>query len=105
MVMQEQVHPELGLVCSPARAESAPESRSEVTGCASGVNMLSEIFGRVAEVSVLEVRCRSRGDTDCTFAFAFGSSEASQRLEALLGEDEDFGTAALRPGPANRPAA
>ncbi len=99
--MQEQVHPRLGLVRSPAWAESAPERRSEAAGCASGISMLSEIFGRVAEVSVLEVHYRSRGDTDC--AFAFGSSEATRRLETLVGEAQDFGAAALRPGSANRP--
>ncbi len=90
-LVHERVHPGIGLVRSGAWAESELEGSSEAAGCAFSVGMLSKIFSRVAgaEVSVVEARCRNRGDADC--AFAFGSSEAVGRLEERLGGGEDFG--------------
>ncbi len=93
---QVRVHPGLGLMRSAAWAESEPEGDAGEASCAFTAGMLSGILSRVAEapISVLEVRCRTRGDSDCSFVF--GSDQAVRRLEGLLEETESLEAALER---------
>jgi len=62
-----------------SRAPADPEGNCSVsTGLLSG--LLTHVAG--GPVAVLEVRCRTRGDDDCTFAF--GSETAIQELYGRL---------------------
>lgn len=85
-------HEGLGSLSSSDWAE-AEGSDEEEGGCwfSSGLlaGFLSEMAG--GDVSVLEVRCRSRGDDACEFLF--GSEPAVDALYALLTGDRDLDAA------------
>jgi predicted hydrocarbon binding protein len=63
-------HPGVGLLTANDWAEAEGRSESQPT-CSFSVGMLSRLLTGVAgsPVAVLEVGCRSRGDSTCQFAF------------------------------------
>ena len=81
-------HEGVGSLRSEDWAEAHGSVVHEDSGCwfSSGLlaGLLSELAG--AEVSVLEVSCRSRGDDACEFAF--GSEAAIDELYARLTRDQ-----------------
>lgn len=66
-----ELHPGVGLLESHDWAEANPESASLRPSCHTTVALLANLLGRIAdaEIGVLEVACRSRGDLDCRFIF------------------------------------
>lgn len=66
-----ELHPGVGLLESHDWAEADPESASLRPSCHATVALLANLLGRIAnaEVGVLEIACRSRGDLDCRFIF------------------------------------
>jgi predicted hydrocarbon binding protein len=93
---QGRIHPGLGMIRAEGWAESDPEAGEQGVGCMFSVGMLSRILSAIggAPIGVLEISCRSRGDADC--AFAFGSEEATRRLEDLLTSGEGVEEALAR---------
>lgn len=54
---------------SPEWAEAAEDRRGEFPSCHLTCGLLADFFGRLSDglVAVMEVECRSRGDTRCRF--------------------------------------
>ncbi|MBA3260380.1 MAG: hypothetical protein H0T68_13060 [Gemmatimonadales bacterium] len=54
---------------SPEWAEAAEDGRGEFPSCHLTCGLLADFFGRLSDglVAVMEVECRSRGDTRCRF--------------------------------------
>ncbi|MFL5494508.1 MAG: V4R domain-containing protein [Gemmatimonadales bacterium] len=61
-------------------AEASDESRAEFPSCHVTCGLLADFFGRLSEglVAVMEVECRSRGDSRCRFL-----AGAPENLSAL----------------------
>jgi len=76
----EEVHPGVGSVASSDWVEGEAEGSTN-PGCHLTTGLLSDLLGRVAQadVAVLEVQCRGRGDDRCLFLFG-----APDRLESLF---------------------
>lgn len=83
-------HPAVGLLTSVDWAESDEEGREAQPSCSFTAGLLAGVLGAIAggPVAVLEVRCRSRGDSEC--AFAFGGEAAVHDLYGALLEGADF---------------
>lgn len=83
-------HPGVGLLVSSDWAEAGDDARESQPSCAFTSGLLASILGRVADgpIAVLEIRCRSRGDEDC--AFAFGSETTVHDLYGALLEGAGF---------------
>lgn len=66
-----ELHPGVGQLSSHDWAEADPTSAALRPSCHCTTGMLANLLGRVAnaEVGVLEVACRSRGDLECRFIF------------------------------------
>lgn len=92
----QAAHPGVGILSSGDWAESSPGAGSEA-GCGVSSGLLSGLLSQLAggAVAVLEVRCRSRGDDSCDFAF--GSETAIHDLygRMLDGADLDQALEAL----------
>lgn len=83
-------HPAIGLLVSSDWVEAGDEARESQPSCAFTSGLLATLLSRVAAgpVAVLEIRCRSRGDEEC--AFAFGSETAIHELYGTLLEGAEF---------------
>lgn len=85
-----ELHPGVGLLVSHDWAEADPSSAALRPSCHCTTGLLANLLGRVAgaEVGVLEVACRSRGDLDCRFIFggrsALGTIYAGLRTGVAL---------------------
>lgn len=77
-------HPGVGLLTASDWAEALGADADPEGGCSFSTGLLSGILSRLAggPVAVLEVRCRTRGDEEC--AFAFGSEAAIHDLYGRL---------------------
>ncbi|HSJ25446.1 MAG TPA: 4-vinyl reductase [Longimicrobiales bacterium] len=66
-----EVHPGVGALDATAWAEARADNTAEQPSCHFTTGMLANLLGRVAgaDVAVLEVECRSRGDSRCRFLF------------------------------------
>jgi len=84
------LHPGIGLLTSQDWAEAVPGSGGENAGCGMSSGLLSGLLSQLAggAVAVLEVRCRSRGDGSCDFAF--GSETAIHDLYGQLLDGNDL---------------
>lgn len=78
-----ELHPGVGELRAENWAEAVPDSESQPS-CAFTTGLLSSFLTRLAgdSVAVLEVRCASRGDGHC--AFAFGAETTIHDLYGLL---------------------
>lgn len=79
-------HPAIGLLTSADWAEAVSDDGEGKPSCAFSSGMFSALLTRTAgaPVAVLQIRCRSRGDDACSFAF--GSAAAVDELHRLLGD-------------------
>jgi len=84
----EELHPGVASVTSGDWAEGEAEGLS-TPGCHLTTGLLSDLLGRVAQadIAVLEVECRGRGDDRCLFLFGL-----PERLEDVF-EEVRSGTA------------
>ncbi len=91
-------HPGVGSLCSAAWAEADPQEFASAPSCHFTTGLLANFLGRVAgsEIGVLEVECRSAGDTRCRFLF--GGRDALHGVYAAIadGSDIDAALAELR---------
>lgn len=89
-----EVSPALGTVSSADGAEAEGAGEERQPSCHFTMGLLANLLGRAAggAVSVLEVRCRGRGDAEC--CFAFGSEAAVHALYGKLLDGEVFEEAA-----------
>jgi predicted hydrocarbon binding protein len=80
-------------------AESDPAEARSDPGCHFSTGFFGELFSRLAAkpVGVMEVECRSKGDTGC--CFLFGSPEALEAVHHALagGESLDAALRSLQP--------
>jgi hypothetical protein len=80
----QRVHSGLGLLKAWNWAESDPSGADDQPGCHFSSGMLAYLLGRTAgaPIAVLEVSCRSRGDSHC--GFLYGSEAAVHEIYGLL---------------------
>jgi uncharacterized protein len=66
-----EIHPGVGALETTNWAEAADGAVADQPSCHFTTGMLANLLGRVAgtDVAVLEVECRSRGDSRCRFLF------------------------------------
>ncbi|MFQ5551897.1 MAG: V4R domain-containing protein [Gemmatimonadales bacterium] len=78
-------------------AESDPECGTKYPACHVTTGLLADFFTRLADntVAVMEVECRSRGDSECRFLM--GSPETLQVVYEFMTEGRDY-TSALTAG-------
>jgi hypothetical protein len=86
-------HPGVGLLSSTDWAEASPENVTSDASCSFSAGFLSGLLSQLAggPIAVLEVRCRTRGDHSC--GFAFGSETAIHDLYGHLLEGDDLNAA------------
>jgi hypothetical protein len=91
-----RIHPGLAVLQSRDWGESDPSSDETQPACTFTSGMLAYLLGRVAggPIAVLEVGCRSRGDSHCSFVL--GSEGAVHDLYGLLLHGESLDTALVR---------
>ncbi len=79
-------HPGVGALSADDWVEADPDAQATRPSCYFTTGLLADLLGRVAgaDMAVLEVECRSRGDARCRFLF--GSPAA---LDALFAELAD----------------
>lgn len=95
------LHPGVGMLSSSDWAESAPgggtDGGGNDAGCGVSTGLLSGLLSQLAggAVAVLEVRCRSRGDAGCEFAFGSETTIHDLYGRMLDGSDLDQALQAL----------
>ncbi|HSJ07107.1 MAG TPA: V4R domain-containing protein [Longimicrobiales bacterium] len=84
----EQAHPGVGSLESADWVESRTDSVAEQPACHFTTGLLANLLGNVAgaEVGVIEVECRSRGDGRCRFLF--GGTDAVYAVYHRMAEGE-----------------
>jgi uncharacterized protein len=92
------LHEGVGALEAADWVEARTDSSTEQPSCHFSTGVLANILGRVAdaEVAVLEVECRSRGDQRCRFLF--GGADAVYRVydQMSAGAPPDQAVAELR---------
>jgi hypothetical protein len=90
-------HPGLGTLESADWGEADPAAPARRPSCFFSTGLFANLLGQVADadVAVLEVECRSRGDRQCRFLY--GSPEALDALYSRVaaGEQPDYAVAQL----------
>jgi len=90
-------HPGIGTLESADWGEADPAAAARRPSCFFSTGLLANLLGQVADadVAVLEVECRSRGDQCCRFLY--GSPEALDALYSRVaaGEQPDYAVAQL----------
>lgn len=83
-------HPAIGLLASEDWIEAQDAGGERQPSCSFTTGLLSSLLTRTAggAIGVLEIRCRSRGDREC--AFAFGSDATVHEVYGSLLEGTDF---------------
>ena len=96
-LQQSTAHPGIGALESTDWGEADPSSAARRPSCFFSTGLLANLLGQVADadVAVLEVECRSRGDHQCRFLF--GSPDALDALYSRVasGEQPDYAIAQL----------
>jgi len=94
----EQLHPGVAVLSSVDWAEADVDRDSRRPSCHITTGMLSDLLGRVIDqdVAVLEVECRSRGDSQCRFLV--GGPETLDRLYEELRAGTPYADAVQRLG-------
>jgi hypothetical protein len=89
----EQLHTGVGALSSPEWAEAEVGLGARQPTCHFTTGMLADLLSRLvaADLAVLEVECRSRGDARCRFLL--GGAEALQAVYQELRQGEDVGEA------------
>ena len=90
---RSDLHPGIGLLGSSDWAEASPDNVTLDGSCSFSTGFISGLFSQLAggPIAVLEVKCRTRGDGSC--GFAFGSETAIHKLHGHLLEGEDLNAA------------
>jgi predicted hydrocarbon binding protein len=85
----EAPHPGVGALTAEDWVEADPDSGATRPSCFFTSGLLANLLGRAADaqVSVLEVHCRSRGDRECRFLF--GSDESLYTVYESLRSGHD----------------
>jgi len=93
-----QLHPGIGALDSSNWVEAVPESGAERPSCHFSTGLLANLLGSAAgaEVAVLELECRSKGDGRCRFAFGAPEIMGAVYQYMLDGADAEQSIAALR---------
>jgi len=90
-------HSSLGALESADWGEADPGSHARRPSCFFTTGLLANLLGQVAnaDVAVLEVECRSRGDQQCRFLF--GSTDALDAVYSRVaaGEPPEYAVAQL----------
>jgi predicted hydrocarbon binding protein len=83
-VEAERIHPGVGVLHASHWAEAAEDGKDGQPGCHFSSGLLAHILSQAAggPIAVLEIQCRSRGDTQCSFLY--GSEGAIHELYGLL---------------------
>jgi hypothetical protein len=81
-IANETVHPGVGALDAFDWVESNPDVGANRPSCFFSAGLLANLIGRICndEVAVLEVECRSRGDSRCRFLYG-----APVTLDTLYG--------------------
>ena len=95
-IEHRQPHPAVGLLAAYDWAEAEENDEEEHPTCAFTSGLLSSLLTNTAgaPVAVLELRCRSRGDDECQFAF--GAEGVIHDLYGDLLEGSSFDEALTR---------
>jgi predicted hydrocarbon binding protein len=90
-------HPGVGALESADWGEADPGSGARRPSCFFSTGLLANLLGQVADadVAVLEVECRSRGDQHCRFLY--GSPDALDAVYSRVaaGEEPEYAVAQL----------
>jgi hypothetical protein len=78
------VHPGVGALEATDWAEADPSNGEARPNCVFTTGLLANLLGRAAgaEIAVMEVECRSRGDLSCRFLF--GGEPALRKLHETI---------------------
>lgn len=89
----EQLHPGVASLSSREWAEAEPGEAAQQPTCHFTTGMLADLLGRIAgaDLAVMEVECRSRGEDRCRFLV--GSPAALEDVYARLQRGEPYGAA------------
>ncbi|MFW6079658.1 MAG: V4R domain-containing protein, partial [Gemmatimonadota bacterium] len=91
----EDPHPGVGALDSPDWSEADPSAGAHRPSCFFTTGLLASLLGRIAgddaDIGVLEVECRSRGDLRCRFLF--GAHAALERVHHAVAAGRDAATA------------
>ncbi|MEX0907127.1 MAG: V4R domain-containing protein [Gemmatimonadota bacterium] len=91
------VHDGVGSLDAPDWVESRANPPADQPSCHFSTGVLANILGQVAdaEVAVLEVECRSRGDQRCRFLFGGADAVYSVYEQVAAGAEPDNALAQL----------
>jgi len=92
-----QLHPGIGALDSTNWVEAVPEAGAGRPSCHFTTGLLANLLGNAAgaEVAVLEIECRSKGDARCRFAFGAPEIMGAVYQYMLDGADAERSIAAL----------
>jgi predicted hydrocarbon binding protein len=93
----EPVHPGVGALVATDWVEASPAADAARPSCHFTTGLLANLLGFAAdaEVGVLEVECRSRGDQRCRFLFGGAGALGAVYSSLLHGADVDQSLAQL----------
>jgi hypothetical protein len=94
----ERLHPGVAALSSERWAESEAAGSTEHPACHVTTGLLADLLGRAsgAELAVLEVECRCRGDARCRFLV--GGWDALERVYEGLSEGSSYADSIQRLG-------
>jgi len=86
----ERLGPAALCLSAPAWAESSGDGEAEIPSCHVTTGMMAAFLGRLADdvVAVMEVECRSRGDSACRFLI--GAPETLQAVFEGMSQGTDY---------------
>jgi uncharacterized protein len=86
-----EAHPGVGALEAREWVEATPDGAAEQPACHFTTGLLANLLGRVAgaDVAVLEVECRSRGDDRCRFLFGGADAVYAVYERLAAGESAD----------------
>lgn len=92
-----QLHPGIGALDSTNWVEAVPETEAQRPSCHFTTGLIANLLGSAAgaDVAVLELECRSRGDARCRFAFGAPEIMGAVYEYMLDGADAEQSIAAL----------
>jgi bacteriochlorophyll 4-vinyl reductase len=96
-LIYREAHAGVGALDATDWVEAVPESAATQPSCHFTTGMLANLLGRVvgAEVAVLEVECRSRGDQRCRFLFGGAAAVYALYERIAAGDAPDTALARL----------
>jgi bacteriochlorophyll 4-vinyl reductase len=96
-LVQGDVHAGVAVLESTDWAEADATSQARRPSCFFTTGLLANVLGKVAnaDVAVLEVECRSRGDARCRFLFGSPAAMENVYRQMVTGSDLDQAIAQL----------